>query len=157
MKKTASIFLAAMLACGVVLSLCGCDDKDKKYDVTMKIRCKTKNEYGSVITEEEEWIFTPDVSELHTEREYDGLEHTYYLDTFNLPDHPRWSDTWFTPQGEGANVFGGTRDYLYYDIEGNQSVVKSVHERGEYIFHPYAASTSDLWNFRSVYLYITIV
>ena len=127
MKKTASIFLAAMLACGVVLSLCGCNDKDKKYDVTMKIRCKTKNEYGSVITEEEEWIFTPDVSELRTEREYDGLEHTYYLDTFNLPDHPRWSDTWFTPQGEGPNVF--SKGLLYGDGEKWLYEVDNVCER----------------------------
>ena len=92
---------------------------------------------------------------MHTTREYDGQEHRFYVKEYQLADHPRWSDEWFAPASGGANVFYW--DFLYTDLEGNQSVLNTLKNRGEYIFTCDAGSTSDLWNFRYINLYITVV
>lgn len=38
----------------------------------------------------EKRIFTPDIQEMHTTREYDGQEHRFYVKEYQLADHPRW-------------------------------------------------------------------
>lgn len=140
--------LLSMLLITITLSSCflvGCNIiKAKKYDVTIKIGCSTG----------EEWIFTPDVKEMHCEFEYDGIERTFFVDKYNLAKHPRWANKWFDPSPYGANVFGGSLskvNQMYY--EENPKVVC---DRGEYLFSVYADSTSNLWNCRFIRLYITV-
>ena len=130
----------------------GCGEK--KYDVSIKIRCQTI-ESDTKIQEAGEWIFTPDKSEIHISREYDGLEHQYYIDSYNLSKHPRWSKEWFTPTGQMPNVF---RTSLQFRNEGGylKSFTGPIKECGEYIYRFEAINGSDLWNFRAVYLYVNI-
>lgn len=128
-----------------LFSGCKAEDEDKKYDVTIKIASD----------DGDEWIFTPDIQEMHTTREYDGQEHRFYVKEYQLADHPRWSDEWFAPASGGANIFQA--DFLYTDLEGKQSTLRRLKDRGKYVFCCSADATSDLWNFRSIYLYITVV
>ena len=128
-----------------LFSGCKAEDEDKKYDVTIKI---ASDDGG-------EWIFTPDIQEMHTTREYDGQEHRFYVKEYQLADHPRWGDKWFAPVDEGANIFSA--DFLYTDLEGKQSTLRRLKDRGKYVFCCSADATSDLWNFRSIRLYITVI
>ena len=99
MKKFKS--LAISLCVSIILMFCmcfslvGCDDKEKKYDVSIKIA----NNYGST------WVFTPDIDELRYEFEYTGEEMRFWIDSWNLPEHPRWKNEWIAPNTSGANVF----------------------------------------------------
>ncbi len=144
-KKVIVLIISCILALSFCLIGCGKDEKDKKYDVTIKI----KNNFNS------EWIFTPDVSELTYEFKYTGNEMYFHVDSYNLPQHPRWGDKWFEPSFGGANVFQS-----FYGKVGqkyNEEKPKFIREKGEYYFRVYADSTSDLWNSRTVFLYITVV
>ena len=147
MKKLLAIFIAFVtLFCVTGCGLFNKDnEKDKKYDVTIKV---TSN-YGG------EWIFTPDIKELHVEIPYDGLERRFYVDCYQLKDHPRWSNEWLTPKEEGNNIFA--KVLLYRTSGGKYRAVDiSVKEIGEYCYNFSACATSDLWNYRSVLLYIAI-
>ena len=120
-------------------------DENKKYDVSIKV----KNNFDS------EWIFEPGVDELYYTFDYTGEEMRFWIDSYNLPKHPRWSNEWFTPDSSGANVFHKS---MLYTAPGEKRQVwrGPVKERGEYIILCEADSTSDLWYFRAVYLYVTI-
>ncbi len=120
-------------------------DENKKYDVSIKV----KNNFDS------EWIFEPGVDELYYTFEYTGKEMRFWIDSYNLPKHPRWSNEWFTPDSSGANVFHKS---MLYTAPGEKRQVwrGPVKERGEYIILCEADSTSDLWYFRAVYLYVTV-
>ena len=120
-------------------------DENKKYDVSIKV----KNNFDS------EWIFEPGVNELTYTFDYTGKEMRFWVDSYNLPKHPRWSNEWFTPDSSGANVFHKS---MLYTAPGEKRQVwrGPVKERGEYIILCEADSTSDLWYFRAVYLYVTI-
>ena len=120
-------------------------DENKKYDVSIKI----KNNFDS------EWIFEPGVEKLYYTFEYTGKEMRFWIDSWNLPKHPRWSNEWFKPNTSGANVFQadyGKIGQMYYEEDP-----KFICERGEYYYRIYADSTSDLWNSRTVWLYITVI
>ena len=117
---------------------------NKTYDVTMKIR----NNLGDV------WVFTPDIERLSCEYEYTGEEMSFHLVSYNLAKHPRWGSRWFAPSSDGANMF--TSGYLYTAPDGTQSEPRYVLEKGEYVYRCTASSTSDLWNFRTVYLTIIV-
>lgn len=138
-----------IVSCFLVLCFCltGCggNKKSEKYDVTIKI----KNNFGS------EWVFTPDVSELTYEFEYIGEEMYFYVDSYNLSGHPRWSDKWFSPSNEGADVFHQT---MTYRAPGDKKISYTgpIKEKGEYCICVVAGETSDLWNFRAVYLTVKI-
>lgn len=144
-RRICSLVGSLILMFCMCFSLVGCGDKEKKYDVSIKIR----NSEGST------WIFTPDVDELKYEFEYTGEEMRFWIDSWNLPDHPRWKNEWFAPNTSGANVFHKS---MLYTAPGEKRQVwrGSVKERGEYIILCEADSTSDLWYFRAVYLYVTI-
>ncbi len=145
MRIVIPIVCCFMLLCFGLASCGKAPQENQKYDVTIKI----KNNYGS------EWVFTPDVSELTYEFEYTGDEMNFYVDTYNLADHPRWSDKWLSPSGEGADIFHQTMTYR--PPEGkNKSFTGPVKERGEYCICVSAGPSSDLWNFRSVYLYVQV-
>ena len=144
-KQICCVVATAILIFCMCFSFVGCDDKEKKYDVSIKIA----NNYGST------WIFTPDIDELRYEFEYTGEEMRFWIDSWNLPKHPRWSEKWFEPNTSGANVFHKS---MLYTAPGEKRQVwrGPVKERGEYIILCEADSTSDLWYFRAVYLYVTI-
>lgn len=145
-SKTISMaVLSLIMICGICLVFTGCDDdKDKKYDVAIRIGCSDGNVYE----------FPVGTDELHVEFEYDGIERTFGVRAYNLPDHPRWSEDWLTPSGEGANVFSA--NYLFTDINGNQSNTRIVKETGNYRISYWAESSSDLWNERKITLIINI-
>ncbi len=155
MRKMKQIFTTVMaLLFTLMMSICvtACqeqgDKRNGKYDVTIRIACDDEST--------ETWVFTPDVEEIRIEREYDGQEHRYYIDAYQLVDHPRYEEQWFSPKGEGANVFGG--EMLYTSSTGEQEVFSKfiVKDRGQYNIHIYASTTSSLWNYRSIDLYITV-
>ena len=146
MKQVRRYFYS-FVAFTLLLCLCltGCGEKEKKkYDVTIKI---TNNFNG-------EWIFTPDVSELTYEFEYTGEEMYFYIDSYNLSDHPRWSEKWFAPSGEGADTFDTSYGKVNQRYDEEDPIC--ICERGEYFFYVRANDTSDLWNARTVRLYITV-
>ncbi|CDE19171.1 unknown [Acidiphilium sp. CAG:727] len=119
--------------------------ENKKYDVSIKV----KNNFDS------EWIFEPGVEKLYYTFEYTGKEMRFWIDSWNLPKHPRWSNEWFKPNTSGANVFHadyGKIGQMYYEEDP-----KFICERGEYYYRVYADSTSDLWNSRRVFLFITVI
>ena len=150
LRKILTIGLAFVLMFCVSSFFVGCDgekepEKDKKYDVTIRIACDDGGE----------WVFPPDVDEIRIERTYNGMEHRYYVDAYQLADKPGWEDAWITPSGEGANVF---QCHLAYRNEsGKVAEVKSVKERGEYCLNIHASKTSTFWNVRTVLLYITVI
>ena len=120
-------------------------DENKKYDVSIKV----KNNFDS------EWIFEPGVDKLYYTFEYTGKEMRFWIDSWNLPKHPRWSNEWFKPNTSGANVFHadyGKIGQMYYEEDP-----KFICERGEYYYRVYADSTSDLWNSTRVFLFITVI
>ena len=153
--KIISIFIIAIMLFSICLLMAGCpaeDPDDKKYDVSMKIVCKeivNGKTTGPILGE---WIFTPDVSVIRISREYDGKQYDYYLDSYNLPDHPRWSNYWLEPTYGGANRFS-----VRLGIKGQTGEdPKCVYEKGEYCLSVLAAGSSDIWNYRSISLYITV-
>ena len=95
------------------------------------------------------------LDEIRIERNYDGQEHKYYIDAYQLSEKPDWEDKWISPDGEGSNVF--QISILYINNEGNYNTqFKKVCSPGEYIITVDASKTSTLWEFREVYLYITV-
>ena len=121
-------------------------DENKKYDVSIKV----KNNFDS------EWIFEPGVDELYYTFEYTGKEMRFWVDSYNLPKHPRWSNDWFTPDSSGANVFN--KNMLYRAPGGDYEVFNGVvKNRGEYMIRFGADSTSDIWNARAVRLYVNVI
>ena len=147
LRKITSIILCAMLALTTAFTLLGCNgaEEDKKYDVAIRVGCSDGEVYE----------FPVGTDELHIEITYDGTERTYWVDKYNLPDHPRYGDVWFDPTGEGANVFGKTMTYCKPGGL-NSSYSGPVKEVGEYCISIYADSTSTLWNFRNVLLFVSV-
>ena len=129
----------------VLLSACSEQHEEQtKYDVAIRVACSDGSTYTFPVGEDEKHVTIP----------YDGIERTYWVDSYNLPDHPRWSDKWFSPSGEGANVFDtslGYVDQMYYE-----DPPENVCEVGEYFYCVHADATSDIWNFRTIYLYIIV-
>lgn len=144
MKKLFSVLFAAVMAGVMVLmTACGGAEKEEEtlYDVAIRVGCSDGRIYEFSVTETERHVWIP----------YDGRERFYWVDSYNLPDHPRYGDTWFSPSGEGANVFG-----LNIAKEGTGEV-EIICDRGSYCIVIYADSTSTLWNARFVRLYVTVI
>ncbi|HIR66554.1 MAG TPA: hypothetical protein IAB94_00730 [Candidatus Coproplasma avicola] len=151
MKKIFSVILCAITALCLCFTFAACGGQQNeqngqtKYDVSIRVACSDGEVYEFPVGEDEKHITIP----------YDGVERTYWVKEYNLPDHPRYSDDWFSPSGEGANVFGRTMTYC--PPGGlNQSYTGPVKEIGKYCVTIYADSTSDLWYFRSIYLFVTV-
>lgn len=143
-KRLILIITAAVACVCMCFAFAACTEEDTKYDVAIRVECSDGRIYE----------FPVGTDELHIEIPYTGRERTYWVDSYNLPDHPRWGNEWFSPSGEGANVFIINR--LYTDEAGNQSHPEVVFERGSYVYTFMADSTSDLWNFRACRLFITL-
>lgn len=142
MKKLLSIILSSVAALCLCLGLAACANgtEENKYDVAIRVACSDGEIYEFPVGTDEKHVTIP----------YDGEERTFWVEEYNLPDHPRWSDDWFSPSGEGANVFE-----LSIAME-DTGVVESVSDRGLYCVNVYADSTSDIWNFRHIWLFITV-
>ena len=148
MKK--KLFLTALCAllAGVMVLMTACGGAEKEeetlYDVAIRVGCSDGRIYEFSVTETERHVWIP----------YDGRERFYWVDSYNLPDHPRYGDTWFSPSGEGANVFG--KGMTFCPPGGlNHSYTGAVKDVGNYCISVYADSSSNLWKFRSIYLFIT--
>ena len=124
----------------------GCALGNKKYDVAIRVA----SDDGDLQT------FTINKNEIHIERVYDGLEHFYFVSAYQLPRHPKWGNKWLEVEHSGANTFNISLTYVGED--GRRTVVDNnkIKDRGEYSYHINADSSSDIWNVRFVYLYITI-
>ena len=127
MSKTKKILVSFSLVFIFILSvlgiaaLAGCAEEETKYDVAIRVACSDGTTYDFPVGTDERHITIP----------YDGTERTFWVDKFNLPDHPRWSDEWISPSGEGANVFISTFGKVdqKYDEEPPESarfIVKSL-------------------------------
>ena len=133
--------LAFCVANCALLSACSEQHEEQtKYDVAIRVACSDGEVYTFPVGEDEKHITIP----------YDGTERTYWVDSYNLPDHPRYGNDWFSPSGEGANVFDTS-----IAMEGTGEVA-SVCNKGIYCVNVYADNTSDIWNFRHVWLFITV-
>lgn len=140
-----TVLSVAFCSCFLFTGCKKVSDENKKYDVSIKV----KNNFDS------EWIFEPGVDKLYYTFEYTGKEMRFWIDSWNLPKHPRWSNEWFKPNTSGANVFHadyGKIGQMYYEEDP-----KFICERGEYYYRVYADSTSNLWNSRRVFLYISVI
>ena len=146
MKFKKTIFMILALIC-VSVSCFGCEnsDKNKKYDVSIRL----KNNLGGVVT------FELGEDKKTYEFEYTGEEMKFWVDAYNLPDHPRWRYKWFDAPGTGPNTFNMS---MLYCAPGdkNRSFHGAIKERGVYHITIDAEATSDLWYFREVYLHIII-
>ena len=155
--KIISVIIIAIMLCGICLLMAGCPAKepeDKKYDVWMKIVCQeivNGKTTGPILGE---WIFSPDESEMHIEREYDGKQYKYYIDKYSIPDHPTLSGNWLALNGSGSNVFH-TGMMIEGHIAGTPAP-KYVCERGKYCYTFRAQSTSTIWRYRVARLYVDV-
>ena len=143
--KRLILIIAAAVAClCMCFAFAACTEEDTKYDVAIRVACSDGEVYEFPVGEDEKHITIP----------YDGVERTYWVKEYNLPDHPRYSDDWFSPSGEGANVF--QTEYLYIAPDGSYNNDRVVCIQGEYVLTFMADSTSDIWNFRACQLFIEI-
>ena len=153
-RKWIGVFLCITFALCLITCAAGCDDKDKKYDGSMRIVCSQLID-GERVGRFGEYVFTPDIEEMHIEREYDGNEYVYYLEKYNLPDHPELRYEWLEPGFGGANVFTSYLNWVHVYLPADEAP-KTVCEKGEYLFSVAASSTSNIWNYRNIDLYITV-
>ena len=147
LKPIFAMFVTLALCVVFCVSFAACGSQ-KKYDISIKV----------VITLGEEFIFTPDVDEMSATFEYTGEEVWYYVDSYQMPDHPKYSGIWLEPMQEGydyISMFG-----LYTAPDGSTTSLtvenRFTKERGEYTFNVYIPDSSVSWYGRNIYLYITI-
>ena len=146
MKKLFAIFIAFV----TLFCVTGCrffnkdNEKDKKYDVTIKV---TSDQGG-------EWIFTPDVKELNIKIPYDGLERRFYVSLYQINNHPELGAIWFIPTDRNGFKYSmqikrPTNDY--------ETIDNAISERGEYHLTIKSNMTDSRMRSRTVYLRIFIV
>lgn len=129
--QTWFLFLTAAVLLFCMVLMAGCGDglgqykqKEEKYDVVVKV----KNSLG------EEWIFDLETKKLSVEYEYTGQEIDFYVDSYNTPYHPQYSENWHSLHAGINNEFYSK--CYYYNVDGKQEYVSSycsVEERGTYI------------------------
>lgn len=144
MRKKISVFLSMIIFVFTSIFFVSCKDDQQKYDVIIKL----SNNFG------QEWIFDPNINSMDYSFKYTGREMTFKVKEYKLPDHPRWKDKWLEPPFSGANEFL-LGEILYTDTNGNQALLWSVKERGNYCVRVMADGAD--WNFRSVRLYVTVI
>ncbi len=142
-SKLCLSWVIVVLLVGALLDSVGCTEKDKKYDVAIKVA----NNYG------QEWVFTPDVDELHYEFEYTGEEMTVGVDEYYVYGDPQVGDRWLDCAGVAINYFHSRLGYR--SLEGTTPQVDSVVEKGDYCYTVHADGNSS-WNYRTVRLFITV-
>ena len=143
-RQICNLIGSLILVFCIIFCLVGCSDKEKKYDVSVKV----KNSEGST------WIFVPKVDTMKCEIYYTGTEITFWVDSYNLPNHPDYKDIWFEVDKSPNLIYGSLGKINQKKYEAKP---KSICEPGEYYYHVYTESPSDLWNCRTAYLYITVI
>ena len=143
-KRAVSLLAVALLLSAACLPLAGCDGKR---DVIIRLGAETEN--GLV---DRYWDFPVGTDEIHDEIEYTGKAIRIVVNAYCL----QGEQTWFSPDHTGPNVFE-IKPYLYTDLDGEQHEAESILERGTYVINCYADSTSTLWHYRRVRLYITVI
>ena len=144
LKRAVSLLAVALLLSAVCLPLAGCDGKR---EVVIRLGAETEN--GLVARY---WDFPVGTDEIHDEIEYTGKAIRIMVNAYCL----QGEQTWFSPDHTGPNVFE-IKPYLYTDLDGEQHEAESILERGSYVINCYADSTSTLWHYRRVRLYITVI
>ena len=120
-----------------------------KYEVSIKV----------VNTLGDEFIFTPDVDEISRTFKYTGEDVWYYVDSYQMPDHPKYGDIWLEPMQQGYDYISMYGLYTASDGSTTSLTVENrfTKERGEYVFNVYIPDSSVSWYGRNIFLYITIV
>ena len=144
LKRAVSLLAVALLLSAACLPLAGCDGKR---EVVIRLGAETEN--GLV---DQYWDFPVGTDEIHDEIEYTGKAIRIMVNAYCL----QGEQTWFSPDHTGPNVFE-IKPYLYTDLDGEQHEAESILERGSYVINCYADSTSTLWHYRRVRLYITVI
>lgn len=146
--KIRRIIIVVVAAVCLTLSLfvAACED-DSKYEVSIKV----------VNTAGDEFIFTPDVDVINQTFEYNSEDVWYYVDSYNMPDHPKYGDVWLEPMQQGYDyilMYG-----VYTAPDGSTADItdrRCTNEKGRYAFNVYIPNSSVSWYGRNVCLYITI-
>lgn len=150
MKRLKAIicFILTAISALDVMIFAGCGGKTK-YEVSIKV----------VNTLGDEFIFTPDVDELSATYEYTGEDVGYYVDCYQMPDHPKYGDIWLEPMQQGYDYISMYGLYTASDGSTTSLTVENrfTKERGEYVFNVYIPDSSVSWYRRNIFLYITIV
>ena len=145
-----------ILCTGLCSAGCGEDSgKPKKYDATVKIYCKAdggRAGFGDGSDYCTEWVFSPDVNEMHIEQEYDGREYRFYVYSYQLEKHPEWSKFWLNPDGHN----GFYTSLHYVNQRYDQPSPEVICERGEYYYTFQTDTVSQFIEFRTIYLYVTV-
>ena len=89
-RKFLLVILATIATLCLCLGIAACGG-ETKYDVSIKV----------VNTLGDEFIFTPDVNEINATYEYTGEDVGYYVESYNMPDHPKYGDIWLEPLQQG--------------------------------------------------------
>lgn len=147
MKKLLRVISFAVVMLCLCMGIAACGGKTK-YEVSIKV----------VNTLGDEFIFTPDVDELSATYEYTGEDVWYYVDCYQMPEHPKYGDIWLEPMQQGydyISMYGvyTAPDGSTTDITANRATNKI----GRYAFNVYIGQDSESWYGRNMCLYITIV
>ena len=148
-KTIFCVFLAILCTLAAFAALAGCTG-DGKYDVSIKV----------VNTNGDEFIFTPDVDEISRTFNYTGEEVGYYVESYKMPDHPKYGDIWLDPPQQGYDYISMHGVYEAPDgstVDITAPALRCTNARGEYGFNIYIADSSVSWHGRVMNLYITIV
>ena len=147
MKKLLRVisFAVVMLCLCMGIAACG---GETKYEVSIKV----------VNTLGDEFIFTPDVDELSATYEYTGEDVGYYVDCYQMPDHPKYGDIWLEPMQQGYDYISMYGVYTASDGSTTDITANRVTNKiGRYAFNVYIGQDSESWYGRNMCLYITIV
>ena len=148
MKKLLRVISFAVVMMCLCMGVVACGGKTK-YEVSIKV----------VNTLGDEFIFTPDVDEISRTFKYTGEDVWYYVDSYQMPDHPKYGDIWLEPMQQGYDYISMYGLYTASDGSTTSLTVENrfTKERGEYVFNVYIPDSSVSWYGRSMCLYITIV
>lgn len=153
-RKLLAIVLIALILCATCCVFAGCpyEPDDGKRDITIKVVCVAVMDDQSHSSIQGEWVFPPDVDEMHITQKYDGFRYLYYGEAYSWSKHPTENE-WHKPDSSKGQRFSSS---LGKDgVMAGEEKPKYVYEKGEYCVSIYAAAT--IWHERSVKLYITVV
>ncbi len=149
LKRAVSLLAVALLLSAVCLPLAGCDGKR---DVSIRLKSTTRTIPPYTESTSRTWVFPVGTDEIHDEIEYTGKAFRIIVDAYCL----QGKLTWVSPDHSGPNVFE-IESYLYTDLNGKQHKVESILDRGTYMIRCSADSSSTLWHYRRVRLFLTVI
>ena len=148
MKKLLRVISFAVVMMCLCMGIVACGG-ETKYEVSIKV----------VNTLGDEFIFTPDVDEISRTFKYTGEDVWYYVDSYQMPEHPKYGDIWLEPMQQEYDYISMYGLYTASDGSTTSLTVENrfTKERGEYVFNVYIPDSSVSWYGRNIFLYITIV